>query len=554
MHGEMILVSSPLATMPQRTVLDGLSELHEHIASRLKNKNATGPSQTSNRNMNKPTKLSTNKNETMKGLPLNQPDILNTLQVYRGNHGIGLHYVVIQESDIVHFCSSLVMQASQIEPNENITQQSNSKQKRISASGKANKKGSAQGVSGYISNFSQNNATAAVLVLGLTGISYAYASNPLLNSLSTQMNEIFYKISRLRKRYTNLDEMRQQTKSLLSSLLFDDQDLQTNFMAGITFDTSATSAYSVRNESSLGANTVEKTNIEMKIMQILSISEKDMNLRIDRKISRSRSTDADENLRKKSSPDSPSLFGFDFKSDSSQIDETASSMKQRKSKSSFSISSEPKSIKQTNPLALHPSFLKTSSFDTRRRSSINSQRRRKADKNLNISKKVELSNESQRNPHKVVPSSPKSNFSMTASDWTANFNSFTLNDEASTEKSNIMKREETEEENVKVLEKEILTSPLHESQPHNLLERNMRDAYSIQPQSIISEKNQSSEKIIDGSSTSTVDTETPSEGTPPTLVLHISLNEDLMCSYEQGRLSTSSIEGTIQVRAIHVRF
>ena len=600
MHREMLLVASPVCTISQHTATSNISELNKFWISKM----------TKNVTFKKKNEKSSAFSHTTEGI-----------QIYRSKHGIALYHKIIQDpAKIREFYSFLSsMQIFNI----------------------------------------PDHVAAIVLCAGFTGIPILHGSSNLINNISKNFSQTLFLLMKLPHKLRNQrnaqtssnksnnnnnvdshldineDDLKQKAKLILSRLILDEDDLMSNTEASINFDISITQSaelpvYSkltptplvslrlsqqilsqtslpspslsslVRKLPSSRMTAVAQSTQFLNQMQILAISERDMDLKPDRRINRTKHVILeDESFTSGESSLLPELHGFDvpYSSEEMNTDNVRKSIKNMKPtmrltlppprRSSVHSSQRRKLDKQINKMKSPPDILgqsnklKIDSYSQPTSSSYLS-----IEKKKNFRKKMESSdiNNSNSRPNGTVMSSQQIDKSLRnsvnhiqkdslpsfqisdknktppISDWTDLNYKNSSNGIATTKEDNKIKNQLVgsdwqwqnfgeNSEDIKFSEKDTLI-------PNNLQNNNMNDNEHFNR--LTSEIEYGTEKTVasgkdeyDDPSISTVDTATPSDGSAvpfPTLLLNVALNEDLACSYENGRISSSSIEGTIQVR------
>lgn len=260
--GESMLVASPIATIDQRCTMSNLAELHQYLAPK-KDKN---------------------------NLPKNNLCVNNSgVQVFRARHGVGLHYIAIFDRQTVQNCSSLLLSSSSSYSNQasvsSQQQQQQQKKTQHSSPKRPNKNNSKSTSSNMNTNTSDistnstpnsgatiysNNINAVVLCVGLSGTSYLYSSSSLLHVLPKRLHESIPILNKIGKKSSVMPggthtESRRVVRSLLASLLFEDEQMNTLSSSGVV-------AY-LLNESLLSSK------YEFEKNQVMALAETDMNLK-----------------------------------------------------------------------------------------------------------------------------------------------------------------------------------------------------------------------------------------------------------------------------------
>jgi hypothetical protein len=231
--GEFMSVASPLSTASPMTISATVIELHRYLNSLYNNSNKENAEL--NAEMSPETtefdlqRRIANGSMAKRALRDDRAAIWDSLsvQVFRPSHGhgIGLHYLVVTEPRIVRRLASVLLPSSSVAPS--------AKQSRSNSIGhKAQRKNS---INSAVSSTSQRSgesasaiieaAAAVVLCVGVSGLSFAAASSPLVQTLPQRLHDCVGIISKLGLGSNPVDEERRRcARSVLSTLLLTDEE------------------------------------------------------------------------------------------------------------------------------------------------------------------------------------------------------------------------------------------------------------------------------------------------------------------------------------------
>eukprot|EP00978_Attheya_sp_CCMP212_P034617 scaffold145888_cov43-Attheya_sp.AAC.3 len=224
--GESMAVASPLSTASPMTISATVIELHRYLNSLYNNSNKENAEL--NTEMSPETtefdlqRRLANGSMAKRALRDDRATIWDSasVQVFRPSHGhgIGLHYLVVTEPRIMRRFASVLLPSSSVAPSakQKKAQRKNSMNSAVSSTSQR---------SGESASAITEAAAAVVLCVGVSGLSFAAASSPLVQTLPQRLHDCVGIISKLGLGSNPVDEERRRcARSVLSTLLLTDEE------------------------------------------------------------------------------------------------------------------------------------------------------------------------------------------------------------------------------------------------------------------------------------------------------------------------------------------